>query len=875
MADVTGRIGDNDVALDNAATEATLKALLLAVSGSTAQMNKLINLASKSGMDPKSIEQANKGANALGQAAFGAGKIASVAMGGLAKTAMVLGGVIGDLTASAFKTIGNLTDFAGKLLDGTASVSGLFGAFKDLPLGIGLVAGLFEKLAQMQEANLTAYRELSKSGINLGGDLNDIRLQALDMGTTLEGFTKLMKENSKTFAGFGGTVDEGARNFMRFSKELRNSSIGQTLSGLGLTLEDMSQGAANYIKISGGRSSEELKNTKALVSSSGEYMKQLDMLAGLTGRSREEQEKLLQEESANAAWQAHLQTMGEEERKKAIAAFNDTLQTGGKGAASALRSKIMGIPPLDEAGQTFLAMARNGSEALDKVTDSVKDQRKSLTDVNKDMAGFRVGLGKDGKQLIGPLGAALIAQGGAMGDFASKAISTQNQLKTQNVKSVEDEIALRKRLADEAAKRETSAAAQAAESEKQLKALGAELMGALLPVFKAMTPIINDLAQKMLSFARDNMPAIEKGATILAGFLKNFVQDIFTDAGRDKIINDIVYAFKLILIEVKKAIKPFYDEDDAKADRAKLDIEKKAFDSKAEVARTQLEITNKETALTKQLQDKKQELSQAERSKIEADLAALKKTKDAQAKTADAASKRDTEIKEGDTTVKGWGGAAAGAATLGTAGAIIGSIVPVIGTAVGGAIGAAIGAGAGSLGLIDYGIKGSKLTEEELNGSDKKKPPPAAHTGGIFNGPKTGYDVKLHGNEAVVPLGGGGISRSSLGDLMKNLPSANDVASKIQNVANNPQAALADATKAVSDFGQKLAKAAEPLVQDASNGVKGAASALGIGGNEKLIAELQTLNNISRQTLGYIKRAVEFDERQLEATRSLNGNLFQ
>ena len=198
MAEVTGRIGDNDVALDNAATEATLKALLQAVSGSNAQMTRLVNLASRSGMDPKAIAEANKGANALGQAAFGAGKIASVAMGGLAKTALVLGGVIGDLTASAFKTVGNLTDFAGKLLDGTASVSGLFGAFKDLPLGLGLVAGLFEKMAQFQEANLNAFRDLSKVGVNLGGDLNQVRLQALEAGLTMEQYGSFIKENAKT-----------------------------------------------------------------------------------------------------------------------------------------------------------------------------------------------------------------------------------------------------------------------------------------------------------------------------------------------------------------------------------------------------------------------------------------------------------------------------------------------------------------------------------------------------------------------------------------------------------------------------------------------------------------------------------------------------
>ena len=177
---------------------------------------------------------------------------------------------------------------------------------------------------------------------------------------------------------------------------------------------------------------------------------------------------------------------------------------------------------------------------------------------------------------------------------------------------------------------------------------------------------------------------------------------------------------------------------------------------------------------------------------------------------------------------------------------------------------------------VTLGSLAKKVEElKRKDAEEAKKVPPAARTGGVFNGPKTGYDVRLHGNEAVVPLGGGGITRSSIKEFISGLPSASEVSTKIQNVANNPQAALADATKAVTEFGQKLARAADPLVQDARQGVQGAASALGIGGSEKLLEELQTLNNISRQTLGLIKRAVEFDERQLDATRSLNGNLYQ
>lgn len=60
-----------------------------------------------------------------------------------------------------------------------------------------------------------------------------------------------------------------------------------------------------------------------------------------------------------------------------------------------------------------------------------------------------------------------------------------------------------------------------------------------------------------------------------------------------------------------------------------------------------------------------------------------------------------------DKALSGTTGAAAGAASLGLAGAAIGSIIPGVGTVVGGALGAAVGGIAGGLGLIDYGVAGS------------------------------------------------------------------------------------------------------------------------------------------------------------------------
>jgi hypothetical protein len=931
MANVTGTIGNESVELNNASTEATLLAVLQTLQRQTGLLqnsNRLMTQLGRGGgagggaqaggpATAAASAATNQQTQAQGAAAT-ATNVASKAMGGLSKGALIVGGVLGDLAAGAMKTVGNLTDFAGRLLDGTASVSGLFGAFKDLPLGLGLVAGLFEKLAAMQEQNLTAYRELSKSGINLGGDLNDVRLQALSMGTTLEGFASIMKANSEAFAGMGGSANDGAKNFMNFSKELRNSGTGKTLSALGFSLEEMSQGAANYIKFSGGRTAEEMKNTKGLTAGAGDYLKQLDMLSQITGKSREEQEKLLAEESANAAWQAHLNTLGEEERAKAIAAFNETLQTGGKGAADVLKSKLMGIPPLTEAGQTFMAMATNGTAAIDKVADSVKNQGKTVNDVNKDLAGFRVGLGKDGKALSGPLGASLIAAGGAVGEFASKSIATQTQLDNQGIKSVEDEIAFRKKLAEEQALREKSAAAAAAESEKALKNLGAELMGALMPVFQMLSPIINDLAQQFMGFAKDNMPAIKEALEVFVKYVSNFVKNMFSEDGRAKIVNDLTYYLKLMMIEVKKALLPkiMYSDADAKADKDKLDLEKQSYDKKAEAAQIEMDNSKKLEALKVSKDEKERAKIESEKSKAEADIKKLEDLKSSgtkldseqqkQLELAKSTLKKKQEIldlSKNEGAMKEAATAKGTATTLRTQGE------------------AAADAAKGSditqqADLVDYSATGGL-------GADK---------GGIFKGPEAGYMVQLHGHEAVVPMDNtatkspldnqgiksfedeianrnkfkdkqkepivpktnleimppmGGMLANQLSasqNIFKDvfsgftskLPSLNDIGGSVGSVPPLDKSMLDELNKSFTSFGKTItdrvgistdtstAPGSKPEAQQALT-----IAAITTNG------ELQTLNNNIKEMLRIVKASYDLERSHLDATRGLQGNLYQ
>lgn len=565
MADVTGRIGDQDVALDNAATEATLKDLLAAMKGQTSALSKLSGTAGQAGISPQTIAAANKGLQQTGiasQAGVVAGKALSFAMGGLSKGAMLLGAVLGDIVAGGIETGKNLIGLAGQMLDGKAAVSDLFGALKDLPLGLGIVAGLFQKLAEFQQANLEGYRELTRSGVNFSGSLDDVRMTALEMGTTLEGFGRLVKENSSLFAQLGSTADAGARSFVNLAKDIRSSDVGKNLRALGFSIDDINGSTANYLKITGGRTAEEMKNTKALGAAAGAYMTQLDMLASITGQSREQQEKALQEATANAAYESYLQTLDEEGRKKATAAMQNALAVGGKGAADALKSQLLGLPPMTEAAQNFTALLPNAAKGVSDMGNAVKDTSKSLTDVNKSYSVAMVGSAQDAKNLGKEQVAAMSMTGGAMAETAMQAQKNANMLHAKNIKNTDDFDKLQKDIATSQAERDKTTAAQAAETEEAFKKLTTELMSALMPVFAKLGPIVQDVAKELIDFAIKNMPAIK---TALAAVVQ-FVQDMFSPEGREKIGKQLAEGLGNLLKMAWDSFSIFGNSD---ADKAK------------------------------------------------------------------------------------------------------------------------------------------------------------------------------------------------------------------------------------------------------------------------------------------------------------------
>jgi hypothetical protein len=395
------------------------------------------------------------------------------------------------------------------IINGSNNVSDVFNAFSGLPGPLGLAASGFGLLNKLQEESFASYQKMTQAGINFGGAINDVRTTASNMGMSFDQLSGFLVKNSEDLARMGGGTDKAAQAFSVMSKAMIGSEIGDHLRALGMTTEQVNQGMLNYIKFTGGRTSKEMANTDQLIKSAASYMEELDGLARITGKTKEQQEEALAEAAKNAAYQAKLATMTLEERQKATEGLARALALGGKGAADVFQSKIMGISP-DAAGQMYIAIAGKQAKVVDQIANTVMDKNKTVEDQKSLMvAGMRAA-----QQDIAKFGSstafAISRTGGPVGD-ALNALGI-NANKAATMTDAQILAAMEKAAVDK------SAAADAVQNEKKMMQMRDSLLNMLDSLRKQYGPAME---YALTQFVR--------GITYLSTWVDTF-RDVIGDA---------------------------------------------------------------------------------------------------------------------------------------------------------------------------------------------------------------------------------------------------------------------------------------------------------------------------------------------------------
>jgi hypothetical protein len=705
---VSGQIGQEQVILNNAASENTLRLILEGIKASSKDAASAIDkMAAKAGIDSKTIQSANEEV-----------KKSTTSFKGLKEAT--------DAVVPSFDKMIAVTE---QLTRGNAQASEIMQTTFGKSSGVvGLFTTGMIKLAKFQEETLTSYRDLSKVGVNFGGSLTDLRMAASNSYMTLTEFSGMIKKNSVILASMGGSANEGAKAFVKLSNSLIGSAVGSELMSLGYTASDVNQGMLDYIAITGGRTKEELKDTKSISAGTAGYLEQLDRLADVTGKSREALAAEFKQKQETADMELYKASLSVEDRERFTATYNDALAKYGQGAADNILAQAQGRAVTTEAGKKYAALAPMATQALREQYDATQKYGAKSQQARDAEDRARLSNREELKRFAGVLASATDVTKGNEAAFRQSAKDTVSGLTTQ--KALNDNA---KSYDEEKEKREKSQAKAAADTETALKQLGQSILATLLPVVGKIVPVFNAIIQNTLGLktvivsltaafvAYKAIQLAQTGAEKLKQVRESGLSEAFKKTTLGK-LGSKERPMYVIVVGGGAGAGGLEDLLDRKNKTGSNSLEKVKSGGSARGALKGIKGAGIVGAL-------------AGVAMLGGDLMSISdRLKNKEITEAEASKERGGAVGE---TGGGLAGGLAGAA----AGAAIGSVIPVIGTAIGGIVGGMIGGfGGGALG---------KMIGEGIMGPSKEKPKMAA--GGIAT-QATAVTVGEAGPEAIIPL---------------------------------------------------------------------------------------------------------------------------
>jgi hypothetical protein len=280
----------------------------------------------------------------------------------------------------------------GELADGIQTALNVLAMFapgglivKGLLVGTGmLVKGISEygkAASQQADALFRAYKDLSKiSAAGAGLDDTFRNLQRIGLTTNqLDQFTAVLKKAGPDLLYFGSSMADGAREFSEVVGDLYKGPLGRDLEMLGLEFEDLASSAATYVTLQGRLGRLQMKTQEDLMRETYAYTRELDLLARLTGQSREEQEKTQRSLLEDERWTGFLEeakASGQDlgELQNYLATLPADLRKGlqhiiaGGGAISSeeARKTIQTLPEAYQIAQDIISQNTSASQAYEK-----------------------------------------------------------------------------------------------------------------------------------------------------------------------------------------------------------------------------------------------------------------------------------------------------------------------------------------------------------------------------------------------------------------------------------------------------------------------------------------------------------------------------
>lgn len=339
------------------------------------------------------------------------------------------------------RSFGSLIPIVGALGKAVASVAKVFPLIGGV-LGKsieGATAG-FEFLIQELDRTQQSFQQISQVGALGEEGLLGFRNMAANSMMSLAAFSQAIQTNSESLAAFGGATFAGTQDFA--------TAIGRIAGPtgfarrLGLSVQDIADVTGDFMKMQATAGRQQMFTGDNLRLGTEEYIKQLDTLARLTGRSvkdlRDNQMQLLVDQ--RFAGMASQMADGGEMINKFITGFppelqagiKDVITSGGVATTEAGREIL-----LRGSGQVINDLARSVRTEAD-ITSALDQVRQMFADTEDAFAGAAaVGVGPT--QLFG-----------VMRQFSNRIMENQESIDASRQKQIAGTDKLVQRMTDAA-----------------------------------------------------------------------------------------------------------------------------------------------------------------------------------------------------------------------------------------------------------------------------------------------------------------------------------------------------------------------------------------------------------------------------------------
>ena len=176
------------------------------------------------------------------------------------------------------------------------------------------------------KSSADTWQGLSKHGANFSNDLIGMNVSAAQSRLSLNDFANVIAQNGKNMAGLGGSVTRGAEAFGKLSKSFFDSNAGDDLQQMGYTAKELNEVLAlqaSTQRYTMGVEGEAGKRSRDAASS---LAKEMDAIAKLTGKSKEEQMEAAKKRSTDGQIEAKLRLIGIEQGADAEKAAREGFQ---------------------------------------------------------------------------------------------------------------------------------------------------------------------------------------------------------------------------------------------------------------------------------------------------------------------------------------------------------------------------------------------------------------------------------------------------------------------------------------------------------------------------------------------------------------------